>query len=78
LVQVTETASASAAPLLAGTAAPATAAIVAARAQDKNVSRFRIARIGNPRRALAIHRAIKTWARRNFKEQISAKAQFFS
>jgi hypothetical protein len=42
-VQVTETASASAAPLLAGTAAPATAAIAAARAQDKNVSRFRIA-----------------------------------
>ena len=28
--------------------------------------------------ALAIRGAIKTWARRNFKEQSSAKAQFFS
>jgi hypothetical protein len=28
--------------------------------------------------ALAIRGAIKTWARRNFKEQSSVKAQFFS
>jgi hypothetical protein len=28
--------------------------------------------------AFAIRGAIKTWARRNFKEQSSAKAKFFS